>query len=131
MKNSSFDYHEFVLSGYSVIIPVQQKVDKSSYLFKPNKNVFRCSFTVVTSDGCLQHIEIGRDPNTSIHSSSTLHNGLTLKGQLKSNVFCVDYHPELCLLVAVSSCNSSTLTSGAPLFLFLLLSVYTHVAFDS
>ncbi|KAL5567716.1 hypothetical protein UlMin_024291 [Ulmus minor] len=72
-----------------------------------------CSFTVVTSDGCLQQIEIGRDPNTSIHSSSTLHNGLTLKGQLKSNVFCVDYHPELCLLVAVSSCNSSTLTSGS------------------
>ncbi|KAB2598829.1 hypothetical protein D8674_001749 [Pyrus ussuriensis x Pyrus communis] len=66
-----------------------------------------CSFIVVTSDGSLQHIEISQDPISSIYSARTSHNGLTAKGQLSCNVFCVDYHPELSLLAGV------ILTSGS------------------
>ena len=71
-----------------------------------NKNLSRCSFTVVTSDGSLQHIEISREPNTSIN------NALTQKGKLVQNVCSVDYHLELSMLAVVSCSDSITQSTG-------------------
>ncbi|XP_062120026.1 MAG2-interacting protein 2 [Humulus lupulus] len=65
-----------------------------------------CSFTILTMDGSLQHIEISREPNVSIE------NGLTQKGKFGNNVICVDSHPELLLFVVVTSSDSLTLTSS-------------------
>jgi hypothetical protein len=77
-----------------------------------NGNVSRCSFTIVTSDGSFQHIEISQEPSASISSALTSDNGLTLKRQFNNNVFCFDYHPELSLLVVVGGSDSISLASG-------------------
>ncbi|KAK0592689.1 hypothetical protein LWI29_023622 [Acer saccharum] len=71
-----------------------------------------CSFTLLTSDGLLHHIEVSQEPSASISSTSTSSSGLTLRNQFPQNVFCVDYYPERSLLVIVSSSVSSSLTSG-------------------
>ncbi|XP_060963634.1 MAG2-interacting protein 2-like [Cannabis sativa] len=65
-----------------------------------------CSFTILTSDGSLQHIEISREPNVSIE------NGITQKGKFGNNVICIDSHPELLLFVVVTSSDSLALTSS-------------------
>ncbi|KAK9292568.1 hypothetical protein L1049_020542 [Liquidambar formosana] len=62
-----------------------------------------CSFNVLTSDGSLHHIEISQDPSASISTTHTSNSGSTLKREFPQNVFCLDYHPELSLLVVVSS----------------------------
>ncbi|XVF51051.1 hypothetical protein PTKIN_Ptkin04bG0153100 [Pterospermum kingtungense] len=72
---------------------------------------FLCSFTVLTSDGALHHIEISQEPSASI--SSTTNTGLALKRQFSQNSFCFDYHPELSLLVVVGSAGGSSITANA------------------
>lgn len=74
--------------------------------------VFRCSFTVFTSDGFLHQIEISQDPSASISSASASSSGLTLRRQFPQNVICTDYHPELSLLSVVSNTDTSSLTSS-------------------
>lgn len=82
------------------------------HLSKFSGIISRCSFTIFTSDGSLQQIEISQDPNASLHSACTSHSGLTLKGQFPHNVFCVDYHLELLLVVGVSGSVSIPTSSG-------------------
>lgn len=74
-----------------------------------NGLVFRCSFTVLTSDGAFHHIEISQEPSASI--SSTNNSGLALKRQFPQNVFCFDYYPDLSLLVVVGSAVGSSITA--------------------
>lgn len=74
--------------------------------------VFRCSFTVLTSDGFLHQIEISQDPSASISSASASSSGLTLRRQFPQNVICTDYYPELSLLSVVSNADTSSLTSS-------------------
>ncbi|KAK4790120.1 hypothetical protein SAY86_017424 [Trapa natans] len=62
-------------------------------------------FTVATSDGSLQHIEIG-DISAFISSSLTL----TLKKHFQS-IICLDYHPKLSVLAAVGCPTRGTSTS--------------------
>ncbi|KAL5805206.1 hypothetical protein ACOSQ3_032006 [Xanthoceras sorbifolium] len=69
-----------------------------------------CSFTLLTSDGLLHHIEVSQEPSASISSTSTSSSGLTLRNQFPQNVFCVDYYPERSLLVVVSSAVTTSLT---------------------
>ncbi|KAE8723929.1 MAG2-interacting protein 2 [Hibiscus syriacus] len=69
-----------------------------------NGFVFRCSFTVLTSDGAFHHIEISHDPRASI--SSTINSALALKKQFPPNVFCFDYYPESCFLVIVGGAGA-------------------------
>ncbi|XP_057950810.1 MAG2-interacting protein 2 isoform X2 [Malania oleifera] len=79
---------------------------------------FLCSFNILTSDGLLHHIEISREPSSSVSSMCTLKNRVTLKRQFPENVFCLDYHPELSLLVLVGSAVGVSPTSG-PCYLSL------------
>lgn len=72
--------------------------------------VFRCSFTVLTSDGALHHIEISQEPSASISSST--NTGLALKRQFPQNIFCFDYYPELSLLAVVGSDGGSSITAS-------------------
>ena len=73
---------------------------KNWCVLKSSENLSRCSFIIVTSDGSLQHIEISREPNASVN------NGLILKGKLLQNVCGIEYHPELSLLVVVTSSDT-------------------------
>lgn len=78
----------------------------------------------MTSDGSLQHIEIGREPNTSVH------NGLTLKGKFAQNVCCVDFHPELLLFVAVTFSESITQNNGLSLLHMPFSFYYPAILYD-
>lgn len=71
-----------------------------------------CRFTIVTSDGSFQHIEISQEPSASASSALTSDNGLTLKRECNSNVFCFDHNPELDLLVVVGGSNTTSLASS-------------------
>ncbi|XP_031271389.1 MAG2-interacting protein 2 [Pistacia vera] len=71
-----------------------------------------CTFTVLTADGCLHNIEISQEPSASISSDCASSSGSTSRRQFPQNVFCVDYSPELSLLVVVSSPITTSLTSS-------------------
>ncbi|XP_031263403.1 MAG2-interacting protein 2-like, partial [Pistacia vera] len=71
-----------------------------------------CTFTVLTADGCLHNIEISQEPSASISSACASNSGSTSRRQFPQNVFCVDYSPDLSLLVVVSSPITTSLTSS-------------------
>lgn len=71
-----------------------------------------CSFNVLTSDGSLHRIEISQEPSASLSSTLTSNNGLNKQQHFPQDVFCFDYHPELCLLVVVGSNVSFSPTSS-------------------
>lgn len=76
-----------------------------STTFGFNRDISRSGFTVATSDGSLQHIEIG-DTSASISSASTS----ILKKHFQS-IVCLDYHPKLSVLAAVGSPTGGTAIS--------------------
>lgn len=105
---------EFVMEVLELLL-TERKLTQICHLSKFNNTVYRCSFTIFTSDGSLQQIEISQDPNASIHSACTSNSGLTLKGPLPHNFICVDYQTELLLVAGVSgsvSCPTSSENSG-------------------
>ncbi|XP_077245639.1 MAG2-interacting protein 2-like isoform X2 [Tasmannia lanceolata] len=74
---------------------------------EPNsKNSCLCSFTILTSDGFLHDIEVGQDPNAIISSMPNSNNRLAAKKQFPQNVSCLDFHPNLSLLVLVVGAGS-------------------------
>ncbi|KAJ6881369.1 hypothetical protein NC651_028058 [Populus alba x Populus x berolinensis] len=62
------------------------------------KKFSRCRFVVITADGCLQLIEMSKEP-----SASVLNRGLKSLGKFPKDVFCSDYSSECSLLVVVGS----------------------------
>ncbi|KAJ7965299.1 MAG2-interacting protein 2 [Quillaja saponaria] len=70
-----------------------------------------CTFTIVTSDGSLQQIEISYESRASISPMRILENVLSLKREFPNNVLSFDYHPELYLFVVVSGPISSLTSS--------------------
>ncbi|KAF8394648.1 hypothetical protein HHK36_020864 [Tetracentron sinense] len=78
-----------------------------------SKSSCLCGFNVLTSDGLLHHIEVSLEPSSSISSMPPSSNHLILKKGFPQNVSCVDYHPELSLLVVVGSAASISVNSGS------------------
>ncbi|XP_019090516.1 PREDICTED: MAG2-interacting protein 2-like [Camelina sativa] len=74
-----------------------------------------CSFSVLTSDGLVHHVEISREPSASAVSKHASNNVPALRKQFPNHVFCFDYHPDLSFLLIVGSTAgiSSTGSSGS------------------
>lgn len=68
---------------------------------------FRCSFVIITADGCLRQIEIGKEPSASVSNSE-----VKLPGKFPKDVFCFDYSSECLLLVAVGSAVGLSESTG-------------------
>ncbi|CAI0397502.1 unnamed protein product [Linum tenue] len=67
-----------------------------------------CSFVVVTSDGLLHHVDVGREPSSGCVSNSSS----AAKPQFPKDVFCFQYAPENSLLLVVGGIGSDSVTSG-------------------
>ncbi|CAL1404449.1 unnamed protein product [Linum trigynum] len=67
-----------------------------------------CSFIVVTSDGLLHHVDVGREPSSSCVSNSSS----AAKPQFPKDVFCFQYASENSLLLMVGGVGSGSVTSG-------------------
>ena len=74
----------------------------------------RCRFSIVTSDGSLQRIEISHGQSGSTFPNHT--------SRISNNIFCFDRHSELNLFVAVHK-NSGMHVFGYFLNYFLLIQV--------
>ncbi|VVB17346.1 unnamed protein product [Arabis nemorensis] len=74
-----------------------------------------CSFSVLTSDGLIHHVEISREPSASVISKHASNSVTALRKQFPSHVFCFDYLPDLSFLLIVGSAAgiSSTGSSGS------------------
>lgn len=74
----------------------------------------RCSFSVLTSDGLIHHVEISREPSASVISKHASNSVTALRKQFPNHVFCFDYLPDLSFLLIVGSAAgiSSTGSSG-------------------
>eukprot|EP00258_Populus_trichocarpa_P025787 XP_024441806.1 MAG2-interacting protein 2 isoform X4 [Populus trichocarpa] len=66
-----------------------------------------CSFVIITADGCLRQIEIGKEPSASVSNSE-----VKLPGKFPKDVFCFDYSSECLLLVAVGSAVGLSESTG-------------------
>ncbi|KAL9337242.1 hypothetical protein Peur_069011 [Populus x canadensis] len=66
-----------------------------------------CSFVIITADGCLRQIEIGKEPSASVSNSE-----VKLAGKFPKDVFCFDYSSECLLLVAVGSAVGLSESTG-------------------
>lgn len=112
IKDLGFLYFSiYILFSYILLLNTAGAIT-SQCLLNFWKPVFRCTFTVLTADGCLHNIEISQEPSASISSACASSSGLTSRRQFPQNVFCVDYCPELSLLVVVSSVITTSLTSS-------------------
>lgn len=58
------------------------------------------------SDGLLHHVEVSQDPSASISYMSASNNHMDLLKQFPKNVSCIDFHPELSILVLVCPVDS-------------------------
>ncbi|XP_010272299.1 PREDICTED: MAG2-interacting protein 2 isoform X2 [Nelumbo nucifera] len=72
-----------------------------------------CRFNILTSDGALHPIEVSRQPNVSVSSIATSNNHSTLKKHFPQDISCVDFHPELSLLVIVGTTENYRGNSGS------------------
>ncbi|CAH2044315.1 unnamed protein product [Thlaspi arvense] len=74
-----------------------------------------CSFSVLTSDGLIHHVEISREPSASVSSKHASNSVPALKKQFPNHVFCFDYLPNLSFLLIVGSAAgiSSAGSSGS------------------
>ncbi|CAN7101395.1 unnamed protein product [Brassica rapa subsp. narinosa] len=74
-----------------------------------------CSFSVLTSDGLIHHVEISREPSASVFSKHASSSSPALRKQFPNHVFCFDYLPDLSFLLIVGSAAgvSSTASSGS------------------
>uniref|UniRef100_A0A1J3GWA6 MAG2-interacting protein 2 n=1 Tax=Noccaea caerulescens TaxID=107243 RepID=A0A1J3GWA6_NOCCA len=74
-----------------------------------------CSFSVLTSDGLIHHVEISREPSASVVSKHASTSVPALRKQFPNHVFCFDYLPDLSFLLIVGSAAgiSSTGSSGS------------------
>ncbi|KAJ4841236.1 hypothetical protein Tsubulata_022373 [Turnera subulata] len=75
---------------------------------------YLCSFSFLTSDGSLHHIEISQELSDCISSMQMSNNSSILKRQFPKEIFCFDYHPGHALLVVVGSAVgiNSTISRG-------------------
>ncbi|XP_052303257.1 MAG2-interacting protein 2 isoform X2 [Populus trichocarpa] len=66
-----------------------------------------CFFVIITADGCLRQIEIGKEPSASVSNSE-----VKLPGKFPKDIFCFDYSSECLLLVAVGSAVGLSESTG-------------------
>ncbi|KAJ4975918.1 hypothetical protein NE237_001024 [Protea cynaroides] len=71
------------------------------------KNSCLHGFNILTSDGLLHYIEVSRQLDASVTSNPTSSNRASLKKNFFRNISCLDFHPELSLLVLVGSGDDS------------------------
>lgn len=66
---------------------------------------FRRGFGIFTADGLFHSFEVSKELRTSILYHPTLND--PLEDRLPRNVSCIDYHPDLSLIVLVNACKVS------------------------
>lgn len=72
-----------------------------------SKNSYMSGFGIFTADGLIHSFEVSKELRTSIHPLSTLND--PLNDGFPCNVSCIDFHPDLSLIVLV---NASKVLEG-------------------
>ncbi|CAN8252182.1 unnamed protein product [Cochlearia groenlandica] len=74
-----------------------------------------CSFSILTSDGLIHHVEISKEPSASVFSKHSSNGIPASRKQFPNHIFCFDYLPDLSFLLIVGSAAgiSSTGSSGS------------------
>ncbi|XP_057520836.1 MAG2-interacting protein 2 isoform X2 [Amaranthus tricolor] len=78
--------------------------------FKETKGSHMCTFSFLTSDGSLHHIEVSQDLNASLSSIQTWSD---VKKQFSLHFFCLDYNVEHCLLALVGGPSNISMSTSS------------------